>query len=289
MLAVFEKEFKSYFRSGIGAVFIGLFLLVSAGILVFTFLMNGVIAYPSYLSYLNIVLMITIPIITMRSLSEERKSKTDQLLLTSPIKASDIALGKYLAAVAVLFITLLLHSIDAIVISFFAINMYALDILVAYIGLFLVGCAYIAIGVFISSTTTNQVISAIVTFAVMLVLFILQWLSTSVTSDVTSGIVICGVVALGIVVLIYSTTKNKVATLCTAIIAIAGIAIVALINANVYAGLLNTMLSWFSVIERLNEFFNGSVSISSFIYIISLSFVFVYMTVYQIEKRRWVG
>lgn len=289
MLAVFEKEFKSYFRSAVGSVFIGLFLLVSAGLFVFGYLMQGVVAYTAYLQYLNVVLMITVPILTMKAFSEERRTKTDQLLLTSPIKASDIVLGKYFAAVAVLLITLLIHSLDAIVISFFAVNMYFLDVFVAYVGLFLVGCAYIAIGVFVSSTTDNQVVSAIITFAILLVIFVFQWLTTSVTSSVSTGLITCAVIAVGIVILIYSTTRNKAASICTAIVCAFAIAVTALIDINIYAGLLNSMLTWLSLLERFNEYLAGSVSFSSLVYILSFSFVFVYMTVYQVEKRRWVG
>ncbi len=289
MFAIYEKELKGYFRSAMGAVFIGLFLLVSAGIFIFGYLIKGVVAYTAYLYYLNLVLMITVPILTMKVFSEERRTKTDQLLLTSPVKASDVVLGKYFAAVTVLFVTLLIHSIDAIVISLFALNMYFLDIFVAYIGLFLVGCAYIAIGEFVSSTTDNQVISAIVTFAVLLVVFVIQWLTTSIQSSVSSGVITCVIVALGIVLLIYLTTRNKAASVCAAIVCAAAIGIVALINVNVYAGLLNKLLTWISVLDRFYEFLNGSVSFSSFVYLVSFSFIFVYMTVYQIEKRRWVG
>ncbi len=163
----------------------------------------------SLFSNLLFILSVIIPILTMRLFSAELRQKTDQLLLTSPVKASDVVLGKYLAAITVLLITLLLHSIDAIVISIFALNMYFLDIFVAYIGLFLVGCAYIAIGEFVSSTTDNQVISAIITFAILLVVFVIQWLTTSIQSSVTSGVITCVVVALGIVLLIYLTTRNK--------------------------------------------------------------------------------
>lgn len=289
MLAVFEKEFKSYFRSAVGPVFIGLFLLVSAGIFVFGFLINGIVAYMTYLNYLNLVFMITIPILTMKAFSEERRTKTDQLLLTSPVKASDIVLGKYFAAVAVLLITLLIHSLDAIVISFFAINMYFETVVISYVGLFLVGCAYIAIGVFVSSTTDNQVISAIITFAVLLVIYVIQWLSTSAVSSVTTGIITCAVIALGIVVLIYTATRSKTASVCAAIVCALAIAIVALIDSTVFAGLLNNILTWLSLLERFSDYLKGSVSVSSLIYLLSLSFVFVYMTVYQVEKRRWVG
>lgn len=289
MLAVFEKELKSYFRSPVGFVFIGLFLLVSAGIFVFMYLLKGMVAYTSYLNYMNLVFMITVPILTMKSFSEERKTKTDQLLLTSPIKASDIVIGKYFAAVAVLFITLAIHSLDAVIISFFSLNMYFLDIFIAYVGLFLVGCAYIAIGEFVSSTTENQVISAIITFAILLAIFVLQSLTTSVVSSVKVGIITCVVIALLVVLLIYSTTKNKVAAICTAIVGAAIIGIAALVNVNIFAGLLNRIVGWLSILERFTEYLAGSVSLSSLIYILSFSFVFVYMTVYQIEKRRWIG
>ncbi len=289
MLAVFEKEFKSYFRSAVGPIFIGLFLLVSTGIFVFGYLFKGIIAYPQYLNSLTLVFMITIPILTMKTFSEERRTKTDQLLLTAPVKASDIVMGKYFAAVAVLLITILLHSLDAIVIAFFANNMYFLDVAMAYIGLFLVGCAYIAIGVFVSSTTENQVISAIITFAILLVIYVIQWLTTSVVSSVSTGIITCGIIALAIVLLIYFTTKNKTASVCVAIFCALAIAIVALVDSSVFAGLLNTFLRWVSLLQRFQEFLSGSVGLSSLVYLLSLSFVFNYMTVYQIEKRRWVG
>lgn len=289
MLAVYEKELKAYFRSSIGPIFIGLFLLASTLLFVFGFLMTGYVMYTQYLYYLNLVFMLTVPILTMRTLSEERKTKTDQLLLTSPLKASDIVIGKYLAAVTVLLITLLIHSLDAIVISLFATNMYFLDVVIGYFGLFIVGCAYVAIGIFVSSTTTNQVISAIVTFAVLALIYGVQLLSTSVVSSVTSGIITCGVVALLIALLIYTTTKNKIVTLCILIVEACLIGFIAMLNINIYAGLLNTLLTWVSLLERFTEYLYGSVSFSSLVYILSFSFVFVYITIYQVEKRRWVG
>ncbi len=289
MLAVYEKELKAYFRSSIGPIFIGLFLLASTLLFVFGFLMQGYVMYTQYLYYLNLVFMLTVPVLTMRTISEERKTKTDQLLLTSPLKASDIVIGKYLAAVTILLITLVIHSIDAIVISFFATNMDAISVFVAYFGLFIVGCAYIAVGIFVSSTTTNQVISAIVTFAVLALIYGVQLLSTSVVSSTTSGIIACAVVAVLIALLLYTTTKNKIVAICTLIVEACLIGFIALLNINIYSGLLNTLLTWVSLLARFNEYCYGSVSVSSLVYIFSFSFVFVYITIYQVEKRRWVG
>lgn len=289
MLAVYEKELKAYFRSSIGPIFIGLFLLASTLLFVFGFLMSGSANYVAYLYYLNLVFMLTVPILTMRTLSEERKTKTDQLLLTSPLKASDIVIGKYFAAVTILLITLVIHSLDAIVISFFANYFYGIDVIVAYFGLFIVGCAYIAIGIFVSSTTTNQVISAIVTFAALALIYGVQLLSTSVVSSTTSGIITCIIVALLIALLIYTTTKNKIVAICTLIVEACLIGFIAILNINIYSGLLNTLLAWVSLLSRFNEYCAGSVSVSSLVYILSFSFVFVYITIYQVEKRRWVG
>ncbi len=287
MLAIYEKELKTYFRTPSGPVFIGLFLMASAAIFIFLFLVDAVVEYNSYLTYVNLVFMITTPILTMRTFSEERKLKTDQMLITSPVKVSAIVGGKFFAAVTVFFVTLLIHSLNAIIISFFATNMFFVDILVAYIGLFLVGCTYIAIGILVSSMTESQVVSAIVTLGAMLLLFAVQWMTSSISSSIAAGIITCFVIALAITALLYFTTKNWIASLCVFVGLSAVIVAVIIININIYAGLLNSIVTWFSVIERFYEFTSGSVSISSLVYLISFPLALLYITVYQIEKRRW--
>ena len=129
----------------------------------------------------------------------------------------------------------------------------------------------------------------IVTFAVFALIYGVQLLSTSVVSSVTSGIIVCAVIALLIALLVYTTTKNKLVAACVLIVEALAIAVVAIIDINVYVGLLNTFLTWISLLERFSEYLTGSVSFSSLVYLISFSFVFVYMTIYQVEKRRWVG
>ncbi|MBE5816181.1 MAG: ABC transporter permease [Clostridiales bacterium] len=287
MLAVYEKELKGYFRSPIGAVFMGLFLMVSAGIFIFLYLKDGLVAYSAYLSYVNIVFMITIPILTMRTLSEEKKLKTDQLLLTNPLKVSDIVIGKFLAAATVFLVTLVIHSLNAVIVSFFSDNMAFSEIIVSYLGLFLVGCSFIAIGVFVSSLTESQVVSAIITFAVLLFLFIVSWMQSSLPSSPLSGVIFTLVVAAAIAIFLYATMKNAVA----AVVTFAGlgliIGVIAIININLYAGLLNSVVNWFSVLAKFDEYITGLVSLSSFVYLLSFTAVFIYLTVYQLEKRRW--
>jgi ABC-2 type transport system permease protein len=140
------------------------------------------------LSNLMFLFMLTVPILTMRSLSEERKNKTDQLLLTSPISVSKIILGKYFAALAVFLITLVVSFIYPITLFIYG-NPSPMEILTGYIGFFLLGAALISVGIFISALCENQVTSAIVTLVVLLAMFIgaasiiqqlisVQWINT---------------------------------------------------------------------------------------------------------------
>jgi len=110
-------------------------------------------------------------VLTMKLLSEERRNKTDQLLLTSPISVTSIVLGKYFAAITVFIATLVLSLVYPLILAIFGQPAFG-EILAGYIGFFLMGCALIAVGTFISSVTESQIISAIVTFFVLLLIWI---------------------------------------------------------------------------------------------------------------------
>ena len=185
MLAVWKREVQSYFLSPLAYIFIGAFMVV-AGIM---FTANNVMAmsvsFSSTLSSMTFVFMLLVPLLTMKLLSEDRKSKTDQLLLTSPVSIFSIVLGKYLAAITVFVATLLLSLVFPIILSIF--GMPALgEIIAGYLGFFLMGCSLIAVGVFISSITESQVIAALVTFFVLL----LMWIGNVALSLISNKILV---------------------------------------------------------------------------------------------------
>lgn len=170
MLAVWKREVQSYFLSPLAYIFIGAFMIV-AGIM---FTLNNIkaqsVSFNTTLNSMTFIFMLLVPLLTMKLISEDRKSKTDQLLLTAPLSIFSIVFGKYLAALTVFVFTLLLSLIFPIILSIF--GMPALgEIVSGYIGFFLLGCALISVGVFISSITENQVISALVTFFVLLIMW----------------------------------------------------------------------------------------------------------------------
>lgn len=188
MLAVFKRELKGYFFSPIAYIFMGFFLLIT-GVFFYAYNIGPAQAnYNSMLGNLMFMFMLTVPILTMRSLSEERKNKTDQLLLTSPVSVTNIVLGKYFAAVAVFLVTLVISFVYPATLFIYG-NPSPLEILTGYIGFFLLGATLISVGVFISALCENQVTSAIVTLVVLLAMFIgaasiiqqlisVQWINT---------------------------------------------------------------------------------------------------------------
>lgn len=171
MFAIYKKELKSYFLSPTGYITIGLFLLIfSLFFYLTTVSVGGYDIGNLYFNTARYGLLIIVPILTMRMFAEERKNGTEQLLLTSPRSITEIVLGKFLAGVSVIVITLIFSLVYYAILCFFkAPNL--VPTLVVILGFLLVGMAAISIGMFISSLTENQIISAVIT----IVFFVSSW------------------------------------------------------------------------------------------------------------------
>ena len=171
MFAIYKKELKSYFLSPIGYIAIGLFMLVYSLFFSLTTIMSRAYDMGALYFYTAMYgLLIIVPIITMRMFAEERKNGTEQLLLTSPKSITQIVLGKFFAAVTLIAITLVISLVYYAILSFFKAPSIVL-VLVMMLGFLLVSMAAIAIGMFISSLTENQIIAAVVT----IVFFVISW------------------------------------------------------------------------------------------------------------------
>ncbi len=287
MFAVFKKEMKTYFSSLTGYIFMGFFLILSGFFVSIYNLSGGSPDYNGVLTSINFIFLFVVPILTMRLMSEEQKQKTDQLLLTSPLSIWDIVLGKYFAAVGVFGLTLLITCIYPIMLSFYG-KLAVPEIVGGYIGFFLLGCAFISIGLFVSSKTDNQVISAVVTFSVLLFIWLLDAIQQGLPTGVVSGIIFAGIIVAAIALFVYSATKNKAVGIVTAIIGIAIIAIVYFIDKSLYNAFIVNFFGWFSLFKRYQGFAMGVLSLSPIIYYITFSFAFLFLTVRGIDKRRWI-
>ena len=286
MIAIFKRELKAYFNTPVGFIFMGFLLLISG---VFFTTINLFQASPNYnglLDTITFVFMLVVPILTMRLLAEEAKLKTDQLLLTSPVSVTDIVVGKYLAAVAVFLITLLVTCIYPFLLNFFGYIPVA-QIFSAYLGFFLLGASFTAVGLFISACTENQVVAAVATFTTLLLIWIVDLIQQTLPNSTSAGIVFVGLIVLGLAFFTYNATKNRYLSLIILLVGAVGIAAVYGIDRSAFDGIILKVVDWFSLYRRYYSFSQGNLSLSGLVYYVSFAAAFVFLTVQKIEKRRW--
>lgn len=186
MQAIFKREFRAYFKSPIGYIFLGAFIFYASLMFVMINLNAQSTALTGFFSNISLIFVFIIPIITMRLFSEERKSKTDQLLLTAPVKVSGIVLGKFFAAAAVLLISVVATMFFILIMKMYGSPAVG-EAVVGYFGLFLIGLLFISIGMFMSSLTESQVVSAVSTLAILFFLWFLANLNMNFSSILQGG------------------------------------------------------------------------------------------------------
>lgn len=286
MTAVYKRELKSYLTSMIGYLFI-FFILLLTGIYFSAYQLSA--AYPKFeytLSALTFVFLISVPILTMRVLAEERKQKTDQLLLTSPVPVEKIVLGKYLALVTVFAIPMAIICLYPLLMTKFGTVSLGMAY-TAILGFFLLGCANLAIGVFISSLTESQVIAAVLTFVFLFAFYMMNGISSFFSEGALSTCITFGLLILAASIIIYTMIKNF---LISAIVCVAGEAVLAvlyLVNSDFFAGGIQKVLEVFNISGHFDNFANGIFDIKGLLYFISVIAVCVFLTIQSIVKRRW--
>ena len=286
MTAVYKRELRSYLTSMTGYLFI-FFILLLTGIYFSAYQLD--IAYPKFeytLSAMTFVFLICVPILTMRTLAEERKQKTDQLLLTSPVSVGKIIMGKYLALVTVFAIPMAIICFYPLVMSKFGDISFG-SAYTAVLGFFLLGCANLAIGVFISSLTESQVIAAVLTFVFLFAFFMMNGISSFFSEGALSTCITFGLLILAAAIIIYSMIKNFLISALICVIGEAALAVVYVINSSFFAGGIQKVLQIFNLSGQFDNFANGIFDINGIVYYLSVIAVCVFLTVQSIVKRRW--
>ena len=182
MFAIYSRELKSYFYTPIGYIFCGMFLVVSGLIFSATTLYaktTGNIG--DYFVYLMAMFAILLPLLTMKLFAEDRRTRTDQILLTSPVSIFGIVMGKYLAAITVFGATFVVNSFNFLLLFKYG-SPNLSSIMVNILGVFLLGAAFIAIGVLLSSLTENQLIAAISAMGVNVAMLLISLLAGNIES-----------------------------------------------------------------------------------------------------------
>lgn len=287
MLAIYKKEMQGYFSSMIAYLFMASFIAI-IGIYFTAYCVSG-----GYTDFAGVVLPSTsiwfavlIPILTMRLWAEEKKSKTDQLLLTSPISITKIVVGKYLAVLTLFFITLCMVMIFPFILHFYG-DVTWMTVFTGMLGYFLMGAALIAIGFFISSITENQIVAAVISVVTIVLLYLLGNLSSSLPGRARYSIILAAIAVVAVMIIFYCTTKTIVPSIISGLIGAGAIALTYYLKPTVFDNGLSKVLDWFSVIDRFYDFVQGILNVSAIVYFISFIGVFLLLTIHSIEKTRW--
>ncbi|NLV47110.1 MAG: ABC transporter permease [Clostridiaceae bacterium] len=253
--AVFKRELAAYFRSPIGYVLFAIFMTIS-GLYFASGILYANIDLVGELNFIQSFLFIIVPVLTMRTFSEDRKNGTEVLLFTSPASSLEIVLGKYFAALS-LFLIMTAGTLSHLVITALYDGLIDASVWGAYIGFIFLGVAYVSIGCFASALTENQIIAAVISFVIMLVMMLLNFVS-SMLGSVASTLI----------------SKINLFGLSDVQIGSAGSAV-------------TKALQWLNPTTRISNFVNGIFELSPILFFVSMAAVFIYLTNRIIEKRRW--
>ncbi len=287
MTAVYKREVRAYFQSMTGPVFIA-FLLAFTGIYFVAYNLSAGYPYFSYtLSGSLIVFLVGIPLITMRSFSEERRSRTDQMLLTAPVSLFGIVMGKYLAMVTVIAIPNIIFCIYPLIIQSQGVAYLTVDYISIFV-FFLLGCVYAAIGMFLSALTESQIIAFVSTFGILLVLYLWDGILSLLPSSAISGLAGVLIILALAVFYIYHMTDNVVLAGIIGVIGAASGIIVYIVDSALYENLLSNLLGRLALANVFTDITSNSiVDVTGIALYLSIAAVFVFLTVQAVQKRRW--
>ena len=286
MTAVYKRELRSYLTSMIGYLFM-FFILLLTGIYFSAYQLTS--AYPKFeytLSALTFVFLISVPILTMRVLAEERKQKTDQLLLTAPVSVEKIVLGKYLALVTIFAIPMLIVCLYPLLMSKFGTVSFGAAY-TAILGFFLLGCANLAIGVFISSLTESQVIAAVLTFVFLFAFYMMNGISSFFSEGSLSTCVTFGLLILAAAIVIYTMIKNFLISAVICVVGEIALGVIYVVNSSFFSGGIQKVLNVFNLSSHFDNFAKSIFDVKGIVYFLSVIAVCMFLTVQSIVKRRW--
>lgn len=286
MTAIFKREFKSCFTGMIGWVIAAVSLFFLGLYFTNRNLLYASSDFASVLYTMTMILLFLLPAISMRSFAEERKNKTDQLLLTSPVSIPAIVAGKFLAELAVFALPLAAAVVMPLLLQAFG----TVSLVAAYsalLGYLLLGGACLAVGTWISALTENQILVYLATFGALLVAYLMNGIQTMFTTGNLLAFVVFMIVLLVASVLVGVICKRLAAG---AVVFCAGAVVLFVLFQLRPAWLLaafNAVLSALALFEPFKDIVGGMFSIPAIVYYLSVMGLFLFLTGQALARRRW--
>ena len=289
MTAIFKRELRSYFHGMLGYVLTA-FLLASSGIYFLALNLGyGLTDFGYYTLYRTIfMLLLYIPVLTMRSLAEERRSRTDQLLLTSPVPVWGIVLGKFFAMCAVFALPCLMDVVMILILWALGGTVPALAAnFAALLCYFLLGCAAIAMGEFLSGLTENPIIAAVAGFSVLLLAYMMPSLRSLFNAGSAVALAIFTAIAGAASLMAGLRTRSFILGCLTFAALCLGLTGLFLFQSAWLTEAFSAVLSVLCFFTPFEDFVNNSFSLPTLVYYLTVTGMFLFFTAQSIEKRRW--
>ena len=286
MTAIFKREFRSYFTGMVGyaVAAVSLFFLG----LYFT---NRNLLYQSsdfagVLYTTTLILLFLLPAVSMRSFAEERRARTDQLLLTSPVSIPAIVAGKFLAQLAVFCVPLTAAAVMPLILTAFG-KVSLISAYTALLGYILLGGACLAVGTFISCLTENQIVAYLTSFVVLLIAYLMNGIKTMFTSGNILAFVVFALVLLAASAAVGVVCKNILAGGAVLVVGAAALFALFILRPAWLLSAFDAVLTALALFAPYAEIIGGSFSLPVILYYLSVIGVFLFFTGQTLERRRW--
>ena len=286
MAAIFKREFKSYFTGMIGWVIAAVSLFFLGLYYTNRNLLYASSDFASVLYTMTIILLFLLPAISMRSFAEERKNKTDQLLLTSPVSIPAIVAGKFLAEAAVFAMPLLAAVVMPLILKAFG----TVSLVAAYsavLGYLLLGMACLAVGTWISALTENQILAYLATFGALLIAYLMNGIKTMFTTGNLLAFVVFVVVLLVASILVGVSCKRLAAGVAVFCVGAVALFILFMLRPAWLLAAFNAVLSALALFDPFTDIVGGMFSLPAIVYYLSVIGLFLFLTGQALERRRW--
>lgn len=286
MTAIFKREFKSCFTGMIGWVIAAVSLFFLGLYFTNRNLLYASSDFASVLYTMTMILLFLLPAISMRSFAEERKNKTDQLLLTSPVSIPAIVAGKFLAELAVFALPLAAAVVMPLLLQAFG----TVSLVAAYsalLGYLLLGGACLAVGTWISALTENQILAYLATFGALLVAYLMNGIQTMFTTGNLLAFVVFMIVLLVASVLVGVICKRLAAGAAVFCVGAVVLFVLFQLRPAWLLAAFNAVLSALALFEPFKDIVGGMFSIPAIVYYLSVMGLFLFLTGQALARRRW--
>ena len=286
MGAVYERELKGYLHGMTGIIFISVNLLFSGLMLFLENLKYQDPKMEALIYYQLMILFLTIPILTMRSIAEDRRQKTDQLLYSLPLSLPKIVLAKYFALLTTAVLPTLVSLFYPLILSLYGtVNFGTTYTALLTQALFI--ALLCAIGMFISSLTESPAIAAILTLTVNAALFLMSFFTTAIPQTELASLIGFAMIIVLVAFLAYYMTKSVIAAYAIGAVGIVAEIILYFVKKDLFAGAINKVIDAMSVFSRVDLGTSGILDLSGIVYFVTAAALFVFLSVQAVEKRRW--